>query len=601
MRLHDVSALAHAARELLSQGDAVGAERVLAPVFNQLKIDPAVLHLMGLIKKAQNKLDDAERHLRSAVAYSLSDGSYYNELAVVVQLRGDYTEALKLFRAALALMPGAPAVRVNLVRCLMASGDLNEAEREARAYIAADPGAESWTLLGQVQRAQERYDEALVSAEAALKYSPGMRGLRYNHATALDRVGRAQEALEVYEKLARQEVDNPELALNYARALYAQGQQEEAAAVAEQAVSAFPTSIPLHALLARIRWLDGAGEKCTALLEAEITRRPRDLALRLACADALHRGKHLTKALTVLNDAVRLAPDTPQLLTALGIVLDEIDRPRDGVRMLRRVVEITSGARSSQRNLLSTLLRAGEPGEALKISRALQQEEPDEQYLIACETTALRMLGDPAYKELCDFDRFVRTYELSAPRGFFTAEAFNAALAETLRPQHKTNAHPLDQYLHNGTQTGRSLITWDERNIKIFMAAADQAVRDYIKGFEADDAHPLKRRRVKHYRYAGLWSVRLGHEGYQPNHVHDRGWVSSAYYAALMPAERPKDPRAGWLKLGEPNRAPAGCGPERWIEPKVGTLVLFPSYFWHGTAPFEGSERLSLAFDVTPG
>jgi hypothetical protein len=211
------------------------------------------------------------------------------------------------------------------------------------------------------------------------------------------------------------------------------------------------------------------------------------------------------------------------------------------------------------------------------------------------------MLGDPLYKSWCDYDRLVREYQLPAPQGFFTAESFNATLAGLLRPQHKSNAHPLDQYLPHGTQTDRSLLEWDERTIKIFMAAADAAVRDYIKRLEIDESHPLTSRLTRHYRYTGLWSVRLGQGGYQPSHVHDKGWISSAYYAALMPVERARDPRNGWLKFGEPSRPPAQCGPEKWVEPQVGKLVLFPSYFWHGTVPYEGNERLSTAFDVIPG
>src|SRR5512147_2102441 len=104
----DVSALALASRELLNQGDPVGAERVLSPVFNDLKSDPTVLHLMGLIKKAQNKWEDAERYLSAAVANSLTDGGYYNDLGVVLQQRGAYVDAIRVFRAALALLPGAP-------------------------------------------------------------------------------------------------------------------------------------------------------------------------------------------------------------------------------------------------------------------------------------------------------------------------------------------------------------------------------------------------------------------------------------------------------------------------------------------------------------
>jgi Flp pilus assembly protein TadD len=595
----EASALANASRELLNAGDAVGAERVLSPVFNQLRSDPSALHLMGLIKRAQNQLEAAERHFRSAIAYSLSEGGYYNDLGVVLQAQGKYDEAKRVFRAALALSPKAATARVNLVGCLMAAGELAEAEREARAYIAAEPGAESWTLLGQVQRAQERHEDALTSAQTALKYAPKLRGVRYNYATALDRLGRSKEALDIYEKLARQELDSAELTLNFARALYADGRKKDAEAVAERGVELWPGATALHAVLARMRWLRGEGENCTAVTEAAIAKRPRDLSLRLACADALHRGKHHQKALAVLDEAIKLAPDAPALLTAMAIVLDELDRPLDALRVLRRAAEMSPDPRTGRRNLLTTLLRAGQPEEALKIARELGAEDPHEQFLIAVECTAMRMLGDPDYQRYCDYERLVRTYQISPPKGFFTAEEFNATVSDLLRAQHRTNSHPLDQNLHNGTQTGRSMLTLEDVNVKAFMVAVDGAVRDYIKGLNKDDL--AARRRGKHYRYGSLWSTRLTQEGYLPNHVHDRGWISSAYYAAILPAERPKDPRNGWLKFGEPNRPPAGCGPEKLIEPRTGLLVLFPSYMWHGTIPFEGSERLSAAFDVQPG
>ena len=35
--------------------------------------------------------------------------------------------------------------------------------------------------------------------------------------------------------------------------------------------------------------------------------------------------------------------------------------------------------------------------------------------------------------------------------------------------------------------------------------------------------------------------------------------------------------------------------------PELGRLVLFPSYFWHGTLPFRSEQpRLTVAFDVVP-
>jgi tetratricopeptide (TPR) repeat protein len=594
----DIAALVNASRALFNQNDAVGAERVLSPVIAQLRSDPAALHLMGLVKRALNDNDEAERYFRSAIAHSFDEGAYYNDLGVVLQAKGQYEEALKVYRAALALAPQAAATRVNLVHCLLAFGDLHAAEQEARTYIAVAPSPEAWTLLGQVQREQGKYEEAIASAEAALGYNPQLRGLRLNHATALDRAGRSKEALEIYEKLARVQIDSAELALNFGRALFAAGRPKEAEAVLEEGASRYPGNISIHSTLARVRWLRGEGEAATAPMEQAIAARPSDLNLRLACADALHRGGHPQKALTVLHEALRLAPDTPALLTAFGIVLDELDRPRDGLKALRRVVELQPDSPSAKRNLLSTLVRAGQPEEALAIIRTLRAKDQDEQYLIACEALALRVLGHPGYREFYDYDRFVRSYEIAPPRSHFTIQNFNASLADVLREQHRSNAHPLDQHIHNGSQTGRSLLALNDPTLTAFIRAVDEAVRDYISRLKADD--PVGRRRRERSRYASLWSVRLSDGGYQPNHVHDRGWISSAYYVALLPNEKPRDPHAGWLKLGEPNRPVANTGPERLIEPKLGVLVLFPSYMWHGTVPFEGSERLSLAFDVIP-
>jgi hypothetical protein len=39
----------------------------------------------------------------------------------------------------------------------------------------------------------------------------------------------------------------------------------------------------------------------------------------------------------------------------------------------------------------------------------------------------------------------------------------------------------------------------------------------------------------------------------------------------------------------------------RTIQSRPGTLVLFPSYLWHGTIPFHAEQtRTTIAFDVVP-
>ena len=79
------------------------------------------------------------------------------------------------------------------------------------------------------------------------------------------------------------------------------------------------------------------------------------------------------------------------------------------------------------------------------------------------------------------------------------------------------------------------------------------------------------------------------------------GWISSAFYIDLPP-EEPDDPHAGWIKFGEPGvKTWPELGPEHYVKPEPGLLVMFPSYMWHGTAPFRtGDRRLTIAFDLHP-
>ena len=187
-----------------------------------------------------------------------------------------------------------------------------------------------------------------------------MRGLRYNYAHRARSRRPRREALEYYERLAKQDLDTAELALNYVRALYAAGRKKDAETVAEQAVQLWPGSTALHGALARMRWLRGEGENCTAVAEAELLwRRPSDLALRLACADALHRGGHPQKALRCARRSAALRARTPPAL--LSAARRRARRTRSPARRAEGAAprrRTRARLAPAQRNLLSTLLRA---------------------------------------------------------------------------------------------------------------------------------------------------------------------------------------------------------------------------------------------------
>ncbi|HET7591591.1 MAG TPA: putative 2OG-Fe(II) oxygenase, partial [Rhodanobacteraceae bacterium] len=131
--------------------------------------------------------------------------------------------------------------------------------------------------------------------------------------------------------------------------------------------------------------------------------------------------------------------------------------------------------------------------------------------------------------------------------------------------------------------------------------AFDAPIRDYIARI-GHGSDPLPRRNLGGYRFNGSWSVRLRASGFHHNHVHPRGWISSACYVALPEGMVNPADRGGTLTFAEPGILTTPPLPaEHEVRPEPGTLVLFPSYFWHGTVPFSGERmRLTVAFDAVP-
>lgn len=352
----------------------------------------------------------------------------------------------------------------------------------------------------------------------------------------------------------------------------------------------FPTDASLHIQLASLRWLRGLGEQSFVFIERAIADFPGELQLRLVAADLLRRAGFVERALSVLKGGLLAAPDSAAFLTSVGVVLDGMQRSAEALVYLRTAVMRSPHSPSARRNLMVTLLRLGEPAEALAMVNELRASAPDDQQLIAYRAIALRMLGDPAYRQLYDYERLVRLYRLQAPAG----------LADELIKLHRWQQRPLEQSLRGGTQTANNLPR-DNPVIAKFFALLDAPIRDYIAHLDHTRDHPTDHRKRNSYHFSGSWSVRLRPGGFHCNHVHPRGWLSSAYYVDVPGESDPSQPHAGWLKFGEPDMPMPGCTPDHWVKPEPGMLVLFPSFVWHGTVPFErGEQRLTAAFDVVP-
>lgn len=585
----------------LSAGDPQGAERVLAPLWNASPRKPAqAMHLMALIRSAQGRTPEAEQLLRNAIAAEPRDPEQHANLGSILVRSGRAEEAARAFGAALSLSPAMPAAQFGLAQALVNLKRGPEAEVAAHAFLARTRGPEGLHILGAALGLQDRHDEALAMMEEALALKPDYPPALHDRAIALHRLNRGAEALAAMDELLARGLQTAELFSSTGTILTGLGRIDDAIERFAEGVRVYPCNAGLHADLARLRWMRGENaETFAAPMTRAIADNPDDIAMRLSYAELLNRAGRRDDAESAVRAGLDRAPGHAKLWAMLGYLQDEDGAVDDAAVSLDRAMSIAPD-QETRKLFAHALMRSGDADRALEHIRAGLESAPHDQIWLCNLATAQRMRGDPEFERLYQFDRFVQVFDIEPPAPFASVDAFNDALAARLDALHVLNQHPLNQTLREGTQTPKELTKLNDPIIDAFLTCAREAGRKFAASLPHDPAHPFAGRGTGDVKFSGSWSVRLKPGGHHVNHVHHMGWISSAYYVRLPTRRAEDDPHAGWLKFGEPRIPIPACTPLKWVEPKVGRLVLFPSYMWHGTEPFTRDDRLTIAFDMVP-
>jgi tetratricopeptide (TPR) repeat protein len=493
--------------------------------------------------------------------------------------------------------------RAARARDLAAAGDLSGAIALLRA-APADQARAHRNMLAQLLVAADRHEEALAVRMAQAEADPGAVVHHHNVAARLGDMGRAVEAEAAVRRAFALGGDAPETWLVLARALQGQDRYDEADAALREALKRRPHYLDALVDLSQLIWMrTGDAEQGRAPLNAAIAGFPDRADLYVARA-RLNRfvgmpPEQIHRELTTAPVAANTALDLAAAHAALGF---------DPDRALIHARAAMAGAPTDAAAILQLAeihLARHEPAAALTLLEPLLERRPLDQQALALRNTAWRLAGDPRALQPEDYAAVVAGYVIDTPPGWPTLEAWLADLAVSLRGLHGLTTHPVGQSLRHGTQTSVDLRHSDDPAIRGFFVAIDGPIRRHM-ALIGQGSDPLRRRNAEDYRLGGCWSVQLNPGGFHAPHFHSKGWLSSACYIAL-PSVVEGDGKEGWLAFGAPPfdvRTPDGVrplSPEHHEKPAPGRLVLFPSYMWHGTVPFSGTEtRLTIAFDVVP-
>ena len=601
----DLQAALRAALHHMNRNEAAEAEHALVPFVSGPVPAPDALQLMGIIRAAQGLPDEAEKFYRQSLALKPEQPNVLNNLGNLLRAQGRLDEAISALRNAIRLKPHYAEAHLNLALALSAQGHNTDAEESCRAALRIQPNylLAKQTLsavLNDLQRPLEAERILRQTLALGVRDRPQAAALEHNLGISLNMQRRYGEALDYFDA-AQQKVPTIPLAdYNRGNALQHLGRLEEAVSSYRRALVSHPLNIAAHRDLNHLLYRLGDDAAFLSSYDEAFALYPEVGQLQLDKANFLFLQEKHEQARECFERAASLLPQHPAPHDGLGLSLARLDRFDAAIREHEAAVALEPENARPWRNFAETLLRAGDVPKALEVVEQALAIEPQDQYAISLWGVALRLLSDVREEQLNDCENLVRVYEVTPPPGYASIEAFNVDLNAYLDGLHRDRRECIDQTLRRGSQTLDNLFGAGHAPVELLRAHIDQAVTDYISRMVEDSDHPLLSRRRDAFGYAASWSSRLHDCGFHTNHVHPKGWISSAYYVALP--ETVERGNEGWIKFGEPNFT---CGLKepvrRSVQPASGRLVLFPSYLWHGTVPFHSTQdRTTIAFDVVP-
>lgn len=347
----------------------------------------------------------------------------------------------------------------------------------------------------------------------------------------------------------------------------------------------------------------GRREQAIKLFEQAVENAPdyQDAWLNLGIARLQARNHE--GAAEAFGHVRRISPDSPVGHAHFTNVCQLLNRYDDAVAAYEAALAAAPDNPDIWTNYARASLYAGNWTKALETANRAIGLKKANTGAMSVKSAALLELGKKdELDKLVDFDRLIHVSEFSAPRRFADMRAFNEDLCEHCRNHPSLTYEPSENTTKKGHQTGNLSLDDDQGPIADLLEMIGQAVKAYQQARPADESHPFLAHPPSRWKY-DIWATILGSQGHQAPHIHRSGWLSGCYYARIPDVMASGDGQEGWIEFGRPQDHPESKAEPvvRAYRPHEGMVVLFPSYFYHRTIPFESDEqRISIAFDIVP-
>ena len=479
------------------------------------------------------------------------------------------------------------------------SGQLTQAESLAKDLVAKHP---TMFILHHVLAlaldGQQKFAEAVMSYQNALKLQPNSSDLQFNLGIALTQINRLDEAADAY----------------------------------QQAIRIQPSFFEAYGNLGTILQRQGKLKEAIASYQKGLKINPQDARAYFNCGTALRDKGDLTTAIDYYKKAIQLFPNYTDAHNNLGETLRDVGDMDAAVKSYLAALALNPEHANANYNMAEFLYLAKKYVDAIPHFERSQLDDWQARSLYclykAERFSDFKIRLDVIAQNARHTSPFISTLATHYSINFgeennynFCKNSFDFVYQQPIAELAAPNSALLKALLHdinnadiaervqgmltNGKQSAGNLFKRPEASFRTLAELIKQAFLNYKNTFNDADCELILSFPTE-LEFTSSWYVKMRQGGHLSPHIHEIGWLSGAVYLAMpTPSEGTIEGAFEYGTHGDnyPVMPPRQLSsfPTAHVMPIVGDVVLFPSSLFHRTIPFNANEeRICIAFDLKP-
>ena len=566
---------------------------------------PDCLHLLAIAERKAGRFDHALSAFTQALDIQKDNPQILNNLGNLYKDLENYELALSAYDQAVNVEPKFVDALKNRGLVLYDLSRFSDAISSLDQALSLRPNDVGILVsIANCYRETKEFAKAESIYVQALELDPNHINALHNLGSALHRQQKLDAARECYEKVLQLNPAVEESRTSVALLSKEQGNIKLGLQILNQGSAINPVSTAIFELENDFYWESGDKQGFINNIIQRTEKHTSSPELVSCALGQLFNAEEFEAVAQLSKKAIDRFGLLPSISLFPGLLMIKQGQSDEAFRYFEGVLRTNP----SQEALIEQI-KLGIVLEKYDVSQTLLdgllREHPNNQLFWALQSLVWQYTNQEKFEWLMRGYSDVKAFSLSVPNGYSNNVEYLKELESLLNEQHQTTTQPLAQTLRSGTQTAAKLLDKRHPLMEQFKLSLIEIVDSYIAGIEDDESHPLDRRKSKSFDFSGSWSVRLKPNGFHVNHVHPAGWISSSSYIHLPSSmTETSNTNSGAIKFGEsPLKLKDRERIGKVVKPKPGMVVLFPSYCWHGTIPFDGEQgdyRMTAPFDVVP-